>query len=669
LRRVRDPSSTQGNGLLRAEPPAEHASRPELDALAAEAFEHAPLLMGIVEPTEDGDLLHVRDNAASCKLFGLAPGGTTGRLASELGVSERTRREWLGHHDASVASGEPVRFEHTYPGPDGEETLLVAVRPLPSGPGGRPRFLYVGENITARKRAEAARAEASLLATQSELDAIVSGMSEGLNVADLDGTVRRMNPAALTLLGYSSESEYRRRLPEFTDTWEISDLDGRLLPLEEWPFARVLRGEELSDCVVRVRRRDTGLSRILSHNGRIVRQERGRPFAILTFRDVTKMIEAEEALRAADRRKDEFLATLAHELRNPLAPIRNAVQILKTKGPTDPTLMWGRDVIDRQVRHMARLLEDLLDVSRISRDKLELRRERVDIASVVDVAIETSRPAIDAGHHRLTVSVPPTPIFVDADPVRLAQVFANLLNNAAKYTPDQGNIALTVEPRDDRVVVSVKDDGIGISADMLPRVFELFSQAAPAASRAQGGLGIGLSLVKGIVRLHGGTVTARSEGPGRGSELVVELPANVPPSSREAPEAAKATGPLKDRVLVVDDNADSADTLAALLELLGCDVKTAYGGEQALALADTFRPTVVLLDIGMPGLSGYEVCQRLRAQLCGRPVLIVAMTGRGQAEDRERTREAGFDSHMVKPIDPAALTRLLADQPGRPKAG
>lgn len=369
-----------------------------------------------------------------------------------------------------------------------------------------------------------------------------------------------------------------------------------------------------------------------------------------------------EQLREADRRKDTFMATLAHELRNPLAPIRNAVQLLKARGPQDPKFVWCRNVIDRQVHHMARLLEDLLDVSRISRSKLELRKERVALASVIDVAVETSRPVIEAGRHELSVSLPSGSLCVDGDPVRLAQIFSNLLNNAAKYTPEEGKIALSAERRGAVVIVSVKDNGIGITSDMLPKVFDMFAQATPALERAQGGLGIGLSLVKGLVELHGGKVSARSDGMNGGSEFRVELPiASVPQESKSHENGAPALV-VKHRVLVVDDNVDNADSLAALLEIMGSEVRTAYDGEQALRMAESFKPTVMLLDIGMPRMNGYQVCRRLRELPWGRAIWLIAMTGWGQAEDRRRSREAGFDHHLVKPVDNNALVKLLAER-------
>ena len=380
-------------------------------------------------------------------------------------------------------------------------------------------------------------------------------------------------------------------------------------------------------------------------------------------RHYQELQRAQAALKEADRSKDEFLATLAHELRNPLAPIRNALQILKAKGPPDPELQWARDVIDRQVQLMARLLEDLLDVSRISRNKLELRKERVELADVVEAALETSRPLIEAGGHEFTVTLPPEPIHLEADPVRLAQVFANLLNNAAKYTEDGGRIRLTAERHEGDVVVSVKDNGIGIVAEMLPRIFEIFSQSNRALARSQGGLGIGLSLVKGLVELHGGSIEVRSDGADRGSEFVVRLPVAAETPGREPARPGEDEQPkpvTKRRILIADDNRDSADSLAMLLKIMGNEVGTAYDGEQAVEAAEALRPDVVLLDIGMPKLNGYDACRRIREQPWGRGMFLIALTGWGQEEDRRRTEEAGFNHHIVKPVDPAALMKLLA---------
>jgi PAS domain S-box-containing protein len=387
---------------------------------------------------------------------------------------------------------------------------------------------------------------------------------------------------------------------------------------------------------------------------------------ILT-RDVSEQKRAEEALKEADRRKDEFIATLAHELRNPLAPVRNAVQVLKKKGTPDPEVTWAREVIERQVAQMARLLDDLLDVSRLSLHKLRLRKGRVTLASVIDSALETSRPLIDAGRHELRVTLPDEPVHLDADPVRLAQVFANLLNNAAKYTDRGGVIRLTAERGGGEVVATVKDTGIGIAAEVLPRIFETFSQATPALERAQGGLGIGLSLVRGLVELHGGSVVARSDGPGAGSEFTVRLPAAAAPRREQPPGGVAPPSPAGCRIVAADDCRDAADSLAMLLRLMGNEVRTAGDGQEAVEVAEAFRPDVALLDIGMPRLNGYEVARRIREQPWGKDVFLVALTGWGQEEDRRRSQEAGFNSHLVKPVDPAALEQLLgARAPRKP---
>ena len=372
-------------------------------------------------------------------------------------------------------------------------------------------------------------------------------------------------------------------------------------------------------------------------------------------------------LREADRRKDEFLATLAHELRNPLAPVRNAVQVLRLKGTHEPEVRWCRDVIERQVDYLTRLIDDLLDIARITRNKLELRMQRVELAEVLQGAIESSRPLIDQCGHTLTVTIPPEPIHLQADLVRLAQVFLNLLNNAAKYTERGGRIELIAERERDGVAVRIKDNGVGIPPDKLPHLFEIFFQVDGGPERSQGGLGIGLSLVRRLVELHGGTVEVGSGGVGKGSEFIVRLPVletDAEQPRQPAPPGQTRTGRGR-RVLVVDDNRDAADSLAMVLRLHGDQVDVAYDGVVGLAAAERLRPDVILLDIGLPGLSGDEACRRLRSAPWGQDVLLIALTGWGQDDDRRDTMAAGFDAHVVKPANPDDLLELFETLRGR----
>jgi PAS domain S-box-containing protein len=365
-----------------------------------------------------------------------------------------------------------------------------------------------------------------------------------------------------------------------------------------------------------------------------------------------------EELSLAHRRKDEFLATLAHELRNPLAPITNAIEILRLKDPADAETRWTRDVIDRQVRQMTRLVDELLDVARITSGKIILRVERMALASVVQGAIEAARPFVEASGHELTVMLPSSPVWLDADPTRLTQVLLNLLNNAAKYTPRGGRVVIEASALDGDAVVFVRDNGIGIPAEHLPGIFEMFSQVEPALERSQGGLGIGLALARGLVELHGGSIEACSGGAGQGSEFIVKLPrAKTPGMDVVGSLDARAIPNL--RVLVVDDNCDAAESLAMMLSLTGHEVATAHDGESALAEAARFAPEAVLLDIGMPGMNGYDVAQRLRETPHGERVLLVALTGWGQENDKRRAVEAGFDHHLTKPVDAASLSAVL----------
>jgi two-component system, sensor histidine kinase len=382
------------------------------------------------------------------------------------------------------------------------------------------------------------------------------------------------------------------------------------------------------------------------------------------LRDQLEALRATEAaLREADQRKDLFLATLAHELRNPLAPIRTAAQILAAPKLGAPQLQWAQNVIQRQVRHMALLLDDLLDIARITQGKLELKKARVTLTEVVDAAVEAARPLIDSKNHRLDVTLPSENLTFEADPLRLSQVVSNLLTNAAKYTDPAGHIELSASVQNNALCLAVKDDGIGIAPNALIRIFDMFAQIDSASSRADGGLGIGLSLVKGLLKLHGGAIEARSAGSGCGSEFIVRLPLTLIEASEA--QTGEFDAPRNDtssrRVMVADDNKDAADSLAMLLELEEHEVRVAYCGRAALTLAQTFRPDVAFIDIGMPDCSGYEVAQALRREPWGVGICLVALTGWGQDEDRQHSKDAGFDRHLTKPVDPKALETLLTD--------
>lgn len=394
----------------------------------------------------------------------------------------------------------------------------------------------------------------------------------------------------------------------------------------------------------------------------------GHLVAQCNIRDITERSRLErqtqeQALALADqhRRKDEFLAMLSHELRNPLSPILNAVHLLRLQGGEGLIQRQARTVIERQVGQLARLVDDLLEVSRITSGKIRLREERLDFLGVVERAVESARPLIDRRRHELSVSVPPEPIWLHADPTRLEQVVVNLLNNAAKYTEEGGQIRLSARQEGDEMVLRVRDTGVGIAPEILPHVFDLFTQADRSLDRSQGGLGIGLALVRNLVEMHRGTVDAWSPGLGRGSEFTVRLPVLLSPASHApnapTPPAGQVAGGL--RVLVVDDNEDAANMFAEVLGIWGHDVQRAYTGPIALEMAAAYRPDVVLLDIGLPGINGYEVARRLRQIPHLEGVTIIALTGYGQDSDRQLAKEAGFDEHLTKPVDLVEVEQLL----------
>ena len=405
----------------------------------------------------------------------------------------------------------------------------------------------------------------------------------------------------------------------------------------------------------------------IADRGRLVHDVANQPSRILGVSvDLTRRKRLEEALLESDRRKDEFLATLAHELRNPLAPVRYALKVLNMKEPLTPELRWAVDIIERQTQHMARLVDDLLDVNRITRNTLELRKETVDLASVISAAVEVSRPYIESSRQQLLLNIPSNPIYVDADSVRLAQVFSNLLNNASKYSKIEeggGTIWLSAESDGTHAVVAVRDSGIGIAASMLPKVFDMFTQVGRSMGRSEGGLGIGLALAKRLVEMHGGTIEARSSGLGEGSAFTVRLPlaAVLREETKAGEKSFRQQNESKRRILVADDNPDVVETFEVMLQTFGHDVQTALDGIEVLEKAERFQPEVIVLDIGMPRLDGLETARRLRRQPWARNAVLIAITGWGNEQDKRQSAEAGFDVHLVKPVDPMTILNVLDD--------
>jgi PAS domain S-box-containing protein len=540
----------------------------------------------------------------------------------------------------------------------GRLTALMAIH------SAQPRVWTVDElallrEVTERSWAhiERVRSEAERRLSEQRFRGAVDAMQGMLWTNDPQGRMKGEQPAWAALTGQSFD--------EYQDYgWANAVHPDDVQPtIEAWEHA--VTEHRMFEVEHRVRRVFDGAWRrfavraipLLDRKGNVVEW-------VGVHTDITEKRAAEEALLEADRRKDEFIATLAHELRNPLAPIRNAAKIAGASNASEEQRRWAHDVIERQTRHMALLLDDLLDISRITRGTLPLRKEAVELAAVVETAIETARPLIDARGHALTLDLPREPVWLEADALRLAQVLSNLLTNAAKYSEPKGTICLSAEHSDDQLTIRVTDSGLGIEPQMLPRIFEMFSQGQPAIDRSEGGLGIGLALVRGLVSLHGGTIEAASAGAGKGSTFTVRLPL---PGHRAAgtPAGDKADSrgaSLPRRVLIADDNRDSAETMALLLSLEGHDIRFAHDGEEALRIAASFHPDVVLLDIGMPNMNGYETARRLRAQDWGRDVKLVAITGWGQAEDKRRASEAGFDHHLVKPVAAQELCQLIGER-------
>jgi PAS domain S-box-containing protein len=621
--------------------------------------------VGIVVSDRERRILEV--NSCLCELLGYSAEELCGTTGEELTYSEDRAATRAG--TAALLAGEVGKFtlEKRYVRKDGAILWCRATVTAVREPDGQVRHLVgVIEAIEARKAAEEAR---------NRLAAVVESSDDAIISKTLEGVITSWNQAAERIFGYTAAEAIGKPV---TILIPPDHLDEEPSILE-----RLARGERI-DHYQTVRMRKDGTRLDVSLTVSPIRDGQGTIIgASKISRDISrqKLIEREvaghagelerlnTALRENDRRKDEFLAVLAHELRNPLAPIRQAALISKAPGASEAQKRWSHDVIARQVQHMSLLLDDLLDVSRITRGTLELRPESIKLAAVVEAAIETARPLIDAKGHELSVVLPAEPLRFIADPLRLAQVLSNLLTNAAKYSDPHGRIRVSAQRADGALTISVADSGIGIPADALEEVFAMFSQVKTAQDRSDGGLGIGLALAKGLVELHGGRLTVHSAGPGRGSEFIVHLPLRQQASPRNATTApAAAARPVGKRVLIADDNRDAAASLAICLEIDGHEVSVVHDGDAALAAFSAWRPEAVLLDIGMPGLDGYEVARRMRAASTPGELTLIAITGWGQASDKADALRAGFDHHFTKPVEPEQLSALLCTIPAAPAA-
>ncbi len=541
-----------------------------------------------------------------------------------------------------------LEVEHTFPA-IGRRTLLIDARRLKREGSSGDLLLLAFQDISERKQAEEA-----LRDSEERYRMLFTSMDEGF--------------CTVEVLFDNHQKAIDYRFLEVNAAFEkqtgIKDGKGRLMreiaPRHEQHWFDIYGKIALTGEPARFENYAAELNRWYDVYAFRVGLPENRQVAIL-FSDITERRRIEQELREADRRKDEFLATLAHELRNPLAPIRNSVHILKMTDGIDPAAQHVCEMVERQVNHMVRLVDDLMEVSRITRGFVELRKEETDLAAIVRTAVETSKPIIEDAEHQLVISLPKDRIPLYGDVVRLGQIVSNLLNNAAKYTDRGGQIWLSAHTVGTNAILSVRDSGIGISKEMLPVVFEMFMQADRSTKRSQSGLGIGLTLVRRLVEMHGGTVSVESPGEGHGSEFVVSLPVAASHSKkmdRLAGNPKLAALPQRS-VLVVDDNQDAASSLGMLLKVLGADVHIAHSGQMALDMIESNQPDVVLMDIGMPGMDGFEVARRIREHAEFDGIVLIALTGWGQEEDRNRTQSVGFDHHLVKPADISALQTLL----------
>jgi len=543
---------------------------------------------------------------------------------------------------------------------DGRETPIDdSAAPIRDEQGNVSGCVLIFRDVTAQRLVE--RDKAGQLLTARLLASIVESSNDAIIAKSLDGKIQSWNAGAERVFGFTAAEAVGKHISLVIPPERIAEEDDIIASLRAGKPIEHFETERLRSDGQRIFVSLT-ISPIKDDSGNVVGASK-------IVRDISERKRLEDnLLRLAadlsetDRRKNEFLATLAHELRNPLAPMSNMLEVVKRAGGDSEILNRAYETIERQLGQMVRLVDDLLDLNRITHDRLELRRSEVELSSVVQQAVEVARPLLDAAGHQLTIDLPDEPIYLNADRARLAQVFGNLLNNSCKYTKPKGSIALSATRVDDRVVVTVRDNGAGIPPDKLQSIFDMFMQVDRSSERSQGGLGIGLTLVKRLIEMHGGSIEAISAGEGQGSEFIVRLP--VVTGSKVVPALAagiESESPRQRRILIVDDNRDSADSLAMLLEITGNKTYLAHDGMEAIEAIEKHRPEVVLLDIGLPKLNGHEVCRRLRAQSWGKEIVVIALTGWGQEDDRRKSEQAGFNGHLVKPVDYEKLLELLSE--------
>jgi PAS domain S-box-containing protein len=622
----------------------------------------ARLLASIIESSDDAIVSKSLDgiiqswNAAAERVFGYTADQAVGRHISLVIPPDR-----IGEEERIVASlraGERIdHFETERVRSDGTRLQVsLTISPIKDQDGRVVGASKIVRDVTDRKKAEADR---------EKFVTLVESSTDFIGMCDLDGVPFFINRAGLKMVGLDSLEDARRvAVAEFFFPEDQQHVVQEFLP-------SVLRDGH-GEIEVRFRHFKTGEARWMAYKVLTLPDAAGRPIGFATVsQDVTDRRKLEDDLRGlaanlseADRRKNEFLAMLAHELRNPLAPISNAARALRMGPREGEALQAASEMLERQVKQMSRLVDDLLDMSRITLGRIELRRERTELAPIIDHAVEAARVLYRSMNHELTVAVPPESMQLDADPARLMQVVGNLLNNACKFTDKGGRVWLTVDREGDEAVIRVRDNGIGIARENIAGLFEMFAQVDTSLERSRDGLGIGLTLVKTLVEMHGGSVHADSAGPGHGSEFTVRLPLLTEGERLASPPVIDEPQlQVARRILIVDDSQDGAESLAMLLQLGGHETHLAHDGIEALEAVKTLSPDVVLLDIGLPGLNGYEVCRRLRREPWGRDLMLVALTGWGQQEDRHRSSHAGFDAHLVKPVDHDALLKLLASAP------